>query len=529
MSEPTSSSKFKFRPTVRTVGLNAASEKPLTKSIPMEKSSGTTQAFKPFPIDDDDEFASVSSSKLVIKPRPVVMKVKPLASSTQISDAGSTFNTSSFSTLDSGRFSLISNASDQSAISVAKSRSCFLALEDSGVSTSSTIAGASNDLPKFKKPGLEPVTSPLPLLNTSTTAIPTTQKSPVKEISIEIDSSVMIDIDKTTRGMTSGDFNLNWLKDEKLKHLETFYNIINQIPLTRFTSIKGFHMGTMLRLKQTIGSLGKRIKEKQPKVSSPPIELDSTFFDEDQVDIDELMKNVSENRLSEAGKSNLSYVDLTDFQTPPSNTFKPRINMTSNQPKLLPAPRVHNTDFVEDFEADDNGFPIIDYSKLEDVLPSSSSSYGTNIDSVDLTAVASQRAEFKPTCEIGKFHPGAKNDGITGEFDGFNYFFSSELQRIFKSKFGLQKFRPNQLQAINSVLLGNDCFILMPTGGGKSLCYQLPAVLSQGVTIVVSPLKSLILDQVNKLQTLDVSFAHELLVKFTQLFSSTDRSGCIIW
>ncbi len=70
------------------------------------------------------------------------------------------------------------------------------------------------------------------------------------------------------------------------------------------------------------------------------------------------------------------------------------------------------------------------------------------------------------------------------------------LQKGLEKFFGLKEFRPGQLEIINSVLHGFDALAVMPTGGGKSICYQLPALLSDDLTIVVTPLISLMRDQV---------------------------------
>ncbi len=81
------------------------------------------------------------------------------------------------------------------------------------------------------------------------------------------------------------------------------------------------------------------------------------------------------------------------------------------------------------------------------------------------------------------------------------------MEKLLKDHFGYDEFRPLQKEVIDTVLSGKDAFVLMPTGGGKSLCFQLPALMLPGITLVVSPLIALMKDQVDALCANGISAA----------------------
>lgn len=81
-------------------------------------------------------------------------------------------------------------------------------------------------------------------------------------------------------------------------------------------------------------------------------------------------------------------------------------------------------------------------------------------------------------------------------------------EEILRQLYGYDSFRPGQEELIEAVLGGRDVFGIMPTGAGKSVCYQVPALLLPGITLVVSPLISLMKDQVTALNQMGVHAAY---------------------
>ncbi|XP_042469188.1 ATP-dependent DNA helicase Q-like 2 isoform X1 [Zingiber officinale] len=118
-----------------------------------------------------------------------------------------------------------------------------------------------------------------------------------------------------------------------------------------------------------------------------------------------------------------------------------------------------------------------------------------------------RQSELKALLEECEASQDAVHDNRTTSTDDWssNFEWDSRAEDVGFNVFGITSYRANQREIINAVMSGRDVLVIMAAGGGKSLCYQLPALLRDGVSLVVSPLLSLIQDQVLGLTTLGVS------------------------
>ncbi|VAI04436.1 unnamed protein product [Triticum turgidum subsp. durum] len=122
-----------------------------------------------------------------------------------------------------------------------------------------------------------------------------------------------------------------------------------------------------------------------------------------------------------------------------------------------------------------------------------------------------RQAQLKALLEISKTSRDTSNSAPSVPLEDWSGKFSwdSQVDDTRFNVFGISSYRSNQREIINSIMSGKDVLVIMAAGGGKSLCYQLPAVLRDGITLVVSPLLSLIQDQVMGLAALGIP-AHML-------------------
>ncbi|KAK9044368.1 hypothetical protein V6N11_072674 [Hibiscus sabdariffa] len=134
----------------------------------------------------------------------------------------------------------------------------------------------------------------------------------------------------------------------------------------------------------------------------------------------------------------------------------------------------------------------------------SSTATFSSVDSFGVSSGPTEREPYVPQIIDVNYIEGSNDQ----KWSSRDFLWTKKLEENNKKVFGNHSFRPNQREVINATMSGCDVFVLMPTGGGKSLTYQLPALICPGITLVISPLVSLIQDQIMHLLQANIPAAY---------------------
>ena len=212
----------------------------------------------------------------------------------------------------------------------------------------------------------------------------------------------------------------------------------------------------------------------------------------------------------------------TTSYTAPTTTIS---STTTTRSYDYPISTTRSTPPAVEIIADDDDFDFDALAQIESAASASRASVRSTLPSnaAECTSVFESIPSARGV-SIEQYDP---NTAQHCKWHSQDFPWSKKINEVIQRTFGHQQWRTNQLPIVNAIMAKKDVFVTMPTGGGKSLCYQVPALASPGVTVVIQPLISLIEDQMMIMSALDIPCAFLCGKDYEGPWGTTDVEGIL--